>query len=49
MIMFNVEKQNDDDTSENYDTDTALDIMDSAGVNSLSSESGHWTRTKTDR
>ena len=38
VIMFNVEEQNDDDTSENYDDDTALEIKDSAGVSTVEGE-----------
>ena len=32
VIMFNVEEQNEQDPSDNYDTDTALDIMNALCV-----------------
>ena len=38
VIMFNVEEQDDDDPSENYDADTAMDIMESAGLNAVEGE-----------
>ena len=38
VIMFNVEEQDEEDPSENYDADTALDIMNSAGLDAVEGE-----------
>ena len=38
VIMFNVEEQDGEDPSENYDADTALDIMNSAGLDAVEGE-----------
>ena len=38
VIMFNVEEQDEEDPSENYDADTALDIMNSAGLEAVEGE-----------
>ena len=38
VIMFNVEEQEEEDPSENYDADTALDIMNSAGIEAVEGE-----------
>ena len=38
VIMFNVEEQEEEDPSENYDADTALDIMNSAGLDAVEGE-----------
>ena len=38
VIMFNVEEQGEEDPSENYDADTALDIMNSAGIEAVEGE-----------
>ena len=38
VIMFNVEEQDEEDPSENYDADTALDIMNSAGLDAVEEE-----------
>ena len=38
VIMFNVEEQEEEDLSENYDADTALDIMNSAGLDAVEGE-----------
>ena len=38
MVMFNVEEQKEEDPSENYDADTALDIMNSAGLDAVEEE-----------
>ena len=38
VIMFNVEEQEEGDPSENYDADTALDIMNSAGLDAVEGE-----------
>jgi CHASE3 domain sensor protein len=38
VIMFNVEEQEEEDPSENYDADTALDIMNSAGLEAFEGE-----------
>ena len=35
MIMFNVEEQDEEDPSENFDADTALDIMNAAGIDAI--------------
>ena len=37
-VMFNVEEQKEEDASENYDADTALDIMNSAGLDAVEGE-----------
>ena len=42
VIMFNVEEQEEEDPSENYDVDTALDIMNSAGLVAVEGE-GRYT------
>ena len=36
--MFNVEEQDEDDHRENFDADTALDIMNSAGLDTVEGE-----------
>ena len=38
VIMFNVEEQDEEDPSKNYDADTALDIMNSAGLDAVEGE-----------
>ena len=38
MIMFNVEEKDEDDHSENFNADTALDIMNSAGLEVVEGE-----------
>ena len=38
VVMFNVEEQKEEDPSENYDADTALDIMNSAGLDAVEGE-----------
>ena len=38
VIMFNVEEQDEEDPSENYDADTDLDIMNSAGLDAVEGE-----------
>ena len=38
VIMFNVEEQDDDNPSESYDADTAIDIMNSAGLSTFDGE-----------
>ena len=38
VIMFNVEEQPDDDTSENYGADVALEIMSSADLDQREGE-----------
>ena len=38
VVMFNVEVQEEEDPSENYDPDTALDIMKSAGFVAVEGE-----------
>ena len=38
VITFNVEEQDEEDPSENYDADTALDIMNSAGLEAVEGE-----------
>ena len=38
VIMFNVEEQDEDDTSENHDAETALEIMNCAGLNEFDGE-----------
>ena len=38
MVMFNVEEQEEEDPSETYDVDTALDIMNSAGLVAVEGE-----------
>ena len=43
VIMFNVEEQDEEDPSENYDADTALDITNSAGLDAVSVEGKYTT------
>ena len=38
VIMFNVEEQDEDDTCENRDAETAFEIMKCAGLNELDGE-----------
>ena len=38
VIMFNVEEQDEDNPSESYDADTAIDIMNSAGLSTFDGE-----------
>ena len=38
VVMFNVEEQKKEDPSEKYDADTALDIMNSAGLDVVEGE-----------
>ena len=38
VVMFNVEEQEEEDPSENYDADIALDIMNSAGLDTVEGE-----------
>ena len=38
VVMFNVEEQEEEDPSETYDVDTALDIMNSAGLVAVEGE-----------
>ena len=38
VILFNVKEQDEDDHSENFDADTALDIMNSAGLDAVEGE-----------
>ena len=38
VIMFNVEEQDDDNPSESYDADTAIDIMNCAGLSTFDGE-----------
>ena len=38
VIMFNVEEQDDDNPSESYDADTAIDIMNYAGLSTFDGE-----------
>ena len=35
VVMFNVYEQEEEDPSENYDADTSLDIMNSAGLDAV--------------
>ena len=38
VIMFNIEEKDEDDHRENFDADTALDIMNSAGLDTVEGE-----------
>jgi hypothetical protein len=40
VVMFNIEEQDEDDTSENHhhDAETALEIMNCAGLNEIDGE-----------